>query len=139
MARNIALRDPRWDAIAATLSGLRQRRRRAVRIVDADCGCGTLLLAALTHARALGFTAIEGRGLDRSPMRIGRARRAAMRLRDPAIGVTFDAGDALGALVDEVDVPADILLCHTAVPGSMMAAAGDVVIDDPIPSGQGAE
>ena len=91
MARNIALRDPRWDAIAATLTGLRQRRRRAVRIVDADCGCGTLLLAVLTHARALGFTAIEGRGLDRSPMRIGRARRAATRLRDPATDA-FNAG-----------------------------------------------
>ena len=36
MARNIALRDPRWEAIAATLTGLRQRRRRAVRIVDHD-------------------------------------------------------------------------------------------------------
>ncbi|KQN40476.1 hypothetical protein ASG37_01340 [Sphingomonas sp. Leaf407] len=126
--RERARSDPRWADVAATLVALRDRRRHAVRIVDTDCGCGTLLIAALAHARSLGFTAIEGRGLDRSPACLGRARRAAAALHDPAIGVAFDATDVATALGEEAEAPADILLCR-AVPACGMAA-GRVVIAD---------
>lgn len=50
--------DSRWTATVAALASLRDQRRRAIRIVDADCACGTLLIAVAQHARALGSTAI---------------------------------------------------------------------------------
>ena len=53
------------------------------------------------HAKALGFTAIEGRGIDGSPAMIGRARVAAARLHEPAIGLTFEVADMIEALADE--------------------------------------
>lgn len=109
---NAAIRDPRWPAIDAALTRLRDQKRRAVRIFDADCGAGTLLLRALAHARTLGFTAIEGRGIGASPALIGRARAAAARLADPAIGVAFDVADPADALRDEAEMPPEILLCH---------------------------
>lgn len=105
-----AAHDERWPAIASALAGLRERKRCSVRIVDADCGAGCLLLHAMRYARALGFTAIEGRGIDGSPALIGRARAAASRLVDPAIGVVFENKDMLAALRDEQDFPADIVL-----------------------------
>ncbi|WP_230768913.1 SAM-dependent methyltransferase [Sphingomonas sp. Leaf4] len=129
MPRERARSDPRWADVAATLAALRGGRRHAVRIVDTDCGCGTLLIAALAHARSLGFTAIEGRGLDRSPACLGRARRAAAALHDPAIGVAFDATDVATALDQEAEAPADILLCHHALPAHA-PTAGRVVIAD---------
>lgn len=105
-----AAHDTRWPQLAARLLWLRQAGRRSVRIVDVDCGAGGLLLHAAAHARALGFLAIEGRGVDTSPALVGRARVAAARWRDPAIGVTFDLGEMLAALREEQDFPADILL-----------------------------
>jgi hypothetical protein len=104
--------DPRWPEIVDTLKSLRVARRHAVRIVDADCACGALLIATLRQARTLGFTAIEGRGIDGAPAMIGRARASAARLRDPAIGVEFDLAD--------VDHRHGLVLA--------LAAAGDVVI-----------
>jgi hypothetical protein len=131
------MHDPRWPLVSAALSDLRDRRRHAVRIVDSDCGGGSLLLHALHHARMLGFTAIEGRGIDGSPALIGRARAAAARQPDPAIGVIFECADMLAALRDEADLPADILLCEETGPKSgrpdlrdAVFAAGDRVIDD---------
>lgn len=130
--------DPRWPFIVAALAALRERNRHAVRIVDADCACGTLLIAAARYARALGFTAIEGRGIDGAPTMIGRARAAAARLHDPAIGLRFDLADMAQALVEEAAFPADMVLCHarhgdagqTGV-ATVLAAAGDRVIGDP--------
>ncbi len=107
-----AANDPRWPRIEAALAALRTNGRHAVRIVDAECGAGTLLLQALAEARWLGFKAIEGRGIDRSPLLIGRARLAARRAADPAIGVDFVAADMVAALRDEQDLPADIVICH---------------------------
>ncbi len=131
------IHDPRWPRISAALSDLRDRGRHAVRIVDADCGAGSLLLHALYHARILGFTAIEGRGIDGSPALIGRARAAAARQPDSAIGVIFECADMLAALRDEADLPADILLCQETGSKSgrpdlrdAVFAAGDRVIDD---------
>jgi hypothetical protein len=132
-----AIHDPRWPRIATVLAGLRERGRYSVRIVDADCGAGCLLLHALRHARALGFTAIEGRGIDGSPALVGRARGAADRARDPAIGVAFEVADMAHVLEAEQEVPADILLWHGSGAGEYPAhvrralrAAADVVIGD---------
>lgn len=133
-----ASHDPRWPAVMAALAALRDRKRCAVRIVDADCGAGCLLLQALRHARALGFTAIEGRGIDGAPALIGRARAAAARLRDPAIGVTFEAADMATALADEHDLPADIVLWHGVAEGvqvpDVLRLAGMLVIADRPPA-----
>jgi len=127
--------DPRWPRIAAVLAAMRERHRHAVRIVDADCACGTLLIAAVRYARALGFTAIEGHGIDDAAPLIGRARAAATRLHDPAIGLSFERADLAHALAREADVPTDILLCHHRHDADhstarLLAAAGHVVIDD---------
>lgn len=131
-----ARNDPRWPEICSALSALRAHRRHAVRIVDADCACGTLLIEAVHHARALGFTAIEGRGIDGSPALIGRARVAAARSRDPAIGLIFEVADMADALVSEADFPPDIVLWHGSRAGDdrpavrLVATAGDLVIGD---------
>ena len=107
-----ATHDPRWPVIAAALAALREDGRHAVRIVDADCGAGSLLLQAVHHARSLGFTAIEGRGIDGSPALIGRARAAANRCTNLAIGTTFDVADMVTALREEHDLPADLVIWH---------------------------
>jgi hypothetical protein len=132
--------DRRWPQIAAALGELRGRGRHAVRIVDAQCACGTLLIVAARHAHAMGFTGIEARGIDHSPARIGRARAAANRLRDPAIGFRFDVADTVQALAEEADFPADIVLWHDQSSGGLQAgireavtAAGDLIIGDPAP------
>ncbi|WP_010184929.1 hypothetical protein [Sphingomonas sp. PAMC 26605] len=104
-------RDSRWPQVAAALAALRADKRCSVRIVDADCGAGTLLLCAVRFARALGFTAIEARGVTAAPALIGRARAAAATLHDPAVGITFEQG-VPGTVQDEVDFPADIVLWH---------------------------
>ena len=129
-----ATRDPRWPHIAAALADLRERHRHAVRIVDADCACGTLLIETVRYARALGFTAIEGQGVADAPALIGRARAAAARLHDPAIGLDFEVGGLAQALAREADFPADIVLCHDQDGGiaRLLAAAGTLVIADPV-------
>lgn len=105
-----AAHDPRWPAIRVALAGLRERGRCSVRIVDADCGAGSLLILAAHHARTLGFTAVETRGIDGSPALIARARAAAVRASAPAIGLEFFVLDVFEALRAEEDLPADILL-----------------------------
>ncbi|MBW6526383.1 class I SAM-dependent methyltransferase [Sphingomonas sp. RHCKR7] len=130
--------DPRWLPLLAALADLRQRHRCSVRIVDADCGSGALLIEAAREARALGFTAIEARGIDGSPAMIARARSAAGMLRDRAIGLTFDQVDMAQALAQEAVFPADIVLWHgtsrddhRAGLGALLSAAGDRVVGDP--------
>lgn len=112
--RRAHCRDTRWPEVAAALSALRAAKRCSVRIVDADCGAGTLLLCAVRFARALGFTAIEARGIDAAPALIGRARAAAAAVRDPAIGIVFERGEPIAALGEECAFPADIVLWHGA-------------------------
>ena len=131
-----AVHDPRWPRIEAALLALRFSGRHAVRIVDADCGAGTLLLHALGHARQLGFTAVEGHGINRSSLLIGRARSAARRAADPALGVDFEVADIVAALRDEQDLPADIVICHDVARDQRPEAAravrnaGRIVIAD---------
>jgi hypothetical protein len=135
----VAQSDPRWPQIAAALADLRARHRHSVRIVDADCACGTLLIETVRHARALGFFSIEGRGINGAPTMIGRARAAAARLHDPAIGLTFELADMAEALAQEADFPADIVVYHGRhgegdQPGiaRLLAAAGDLVVSGPV-------
>ena len=131
-----ATHDERWPALATALAGLRERKRCSVRMVDSDCGAGCLLLHAACHARALGFTAIEARGIGGSPALIGRARAAAGRLHDPAIGTVFEVKDMLAGLRDEYDFPADIVLWRGATDAAQSAIvealhkAGRLVIGD---------
>lgn len=133
-------RDTRWPEVAAALAALRAAKRCSVRIVDADCGAGTLLLCAVRFARALGFTAIEARGIDATPALIGRARAAAAEVCDPAIGIVFERGEPIAALGEECAFPADIVLWHgslgtpddVAVRAEHAAlCAGHAVIADP--------
>jgi len=131
-----ATQDPRWPVIAAALATLRGDGRHAVRIIDADCGAGSLLLQAVHHARSLGFTAIEGRGIDGLPALIGRARAAASRCTNLAIGTTFEVADMVTALREEHDLPADLVICHGMAKdrrpevASVLGNAARIVIGD---------
>lgn len=100
-----------WARIDSALVDLRAQGRHAIRILDLGCGPGTWLLRTVARARDLGFTAIEGRGIDISPAMIGLARQAAVRLKDLRIGLTFDVGDILEALEQEGRHACDITLC----------------------------
>ncbi|MGX0583741.1 SAM-dependent methyltransferase [Sphingomonas sanguinis] len=126
-------RDPRWPAVEAALGALREHHRRAVRIVDADCGAGGFLIAVAERARAMGFTAIEGRGIGGSPALIGRAKAAARRHRDAAMGLVFERADPAEALATECEFPADIVVWHRGggLTGALRAA-GTSVIGDPV-------
>ena len=112
-AQNLAGKDSRWPAMLRKLKGLRRRGRRSIRIVDADCGAGELLIHAARKAREMGFVAIEGRGIDSDPYLIAKALRAAARQSDPAIGLVFAQVDPDEVLREEAEYPADLLLCPT--------------------------
>lgn len=130
-----AERDRRWPAMLRTLKRLRKRGRHSIRIVDADCGAGDLLIHAARRARELGFVAIEGRGIDTDPRLVASARCAAARQADPAIGLVFELGDQDAAMRDEAEFPADLLLCSAsradahATAESARAAADRVLCD----------
>jgi SAM-dependent methyltransferase len=116
-----------WARIDAALMEIRERRRHALRILDVGCGPGTWLLRAVLRARELGFTAIEGHGIDVSREMVALARTAAAEIDDPAIGLTFDVSDLRAALVQEEAGDCDIVLCLYGVlnhlPGSAHAEA----------------
>lgn len=113
-AQGRAEKDRRWPAMLRKLKGLRKRGRRSIRIVDADCGTGELLIHAVRRAREMGFVAIEGRGIDSDPRLIANARRAAARQRDPAIGLVFEQGDKDRVMREEDEYPVDLLLCSAS-------------------------
>ncbi|OJU22421.1 MAG: hypothetical protein BGN95_09515 [Sphingomonas sp. 66-10] len=121
----LAKEDHRWRVITRKLAALRARGRRSVRLVDANCGDGELLIAAGRHARALGFVAIEAHGVDGNAALIAHAQAAACFVDDPAIGFEFAVGDAEPVLRDEAAFPADIVLYAEQTPGAdtMSAAA----------------
>lgn len=137
VGRRCPCKDERWPDIVDALDQLRAAKRCSVRIIDADCGAGSLLLHAVRYARAIGFTAIEARGIDGVPMLIGRARAAAASASDRAIGVTFETADLMAALAEEQEFPADIVIWHghaasidQAMIERAVAAAGRLVITD---------
>lgn len=100
-----------WARIDATLIDLRTHRRHAIRIVDLGCGAGDWLIRTAQRARALGFTAIEARGVDSDPVAVAVAARRAEEHRDPAIGLTFEVGRFGEVLEEERDTACDIILC----------------------------
>lgn len=100
-----------WARIDAALIDLRAQGRHAIRVLDLGCGPGTWLLRTAARARDLGFTAIEGRGIDISPAMIALAREAAMDMPDPQIGLAFDVGDILETLEQEGQHACDLALC----------------------------
>lgn len=97
--------------IDAALIDLRAHRRHAIRILDLGCGAGDWLILTAQRARELGFTAIEGRGVDSNPALIAEAARAALRQPDPAVGLTFEVGNFGEVLEEERDAACDIVLC----------------------------
>lgn len=134
-AQDRAEKDHRWPAMLRKLKGLRKRGRRAIRIVDADCGAGELLIHAVQRAREMGFVAIEGRGIDADPRLIASALRAAARQGDPAIGLVFEQGDPDRVLREEAEYPADLLLCPASDTGArelkaLARTAADTVLWD---------
>lgn len=134
-ARTRAGKDRRWPAMLRKLKGLRKRGRRSIRILDADCGAGELLIQAVRRARELGFVAIEGRGIDSDPRLIARARQAAARQTDPAIGLVFEEGDMTHAMREETGFPVDLLLCPSSGESEcelagLAHAAGETVLWD---------
>lgn len=135
-AEAVAARDLRWPAVLDQLKMLRAAGRRSVRIVDAACGNGALLLPALRQARALGFVAIEARGVDGDAAALARARRAAAAMADLAIAVQFDCGTVEAALRAEAAFPADILLyaadrTEMARFAALARRAGDMALGGP--------
>ena len=100
-----------WARIDAALLDLKANRRHAIRILDLGCGEGRWLIRATRRARQLGFTAIEGRGVDHDPANIAIATAAARAQPDLAIGLTFEVGSFGEALEDERDTACDIVLC----------------------------
>jgi hypothetical protein len=94
------------------LRDLRDTGRRAISILDTRCRNGDLLIRAARHARALGFVAIEARGVDALAGGIAAARTAARAWPDPGIGFVFDVRPRGGAFPIE-DLEADILIGST--------------------------
>ena len=117
MSTNLYLSDPAADLrIAAQIDdiliALRSKGRHAIRILDLGCGAGGWLFRAVLRARMLGFAAIEGRGIDDEPRALDRAQETAAHIHDPRIGLSFDLGETQGALAEEEDHGADIILIH---------------------------
>lgn len=125
--------DPRWHSLKARLETMRSNGRRAVRIVDVNCGNGALLVRAASFARSLGFLAIEAVGVDGRTTYIEDARRRARTVVDLAIGLTFEVGHPLPRLEEEAQFPADIILFEAParLPPSLRDAvkrAGDLAL-----------
>lgn len=110
--------DHRWKALCSQLERLHAQGRRAVRIVDVNCGDGALLVAAAHYARRLGFVAIEGLGAERDPAQIDEARRLSRAFAHPTIGLTLELADPLPMLQAEAEFPADIVLYKAPKRGS---------------------
>lgn len=107
--RTVLATDSFGAAIDAALRALRDRGRRAIRILDLDSRSGKRLIRVAERARAFGFVSIEARGCARSRLAMQAARRAAALHRDYAIGWHFDVTAPASAL-DEEDAGADIVL-----------------------------
>jgi SAM-dependent methyltransferase len=99
-----------WARIDAVLRDLHVHNRHAIRIIEVGCGDGKWLIRTAARARELGFTAIEGRGVDRDTLHIAAARCAAHDHPDPAIGLTFEVGTLGETLEEEGEQGCDILL-----------------------------
>ena len=120
---------PSHAQIASRLAEWRHRGHRSIRMLDLECGCGDRLLRAAAKARELGFVSIEGRGVDRSPHNVRRARRRAESEVHPSTSLVFEIGEPIAALAAEHDGAADLILLSEArpYPSSPLGAALDRV------------
>ena len=100
-----------WERIDGALLDLQAHHRHAIRILDLGCGDGRWLIRATDRARALGFTAIEGRGVDTDAAAVAAATAAAQAHADLAIGLSFEVGALGEVLEEEGDNACDIILC----------------------------
>jgi hypothetical protein len=97
--------------VDALFAALREQGRRAVRIVDLDCGTGRRIRRVARRARALGFVSVEARGCARGGREAAAATRAGAARPDPAVGFQFDATDPDAALLEERD-DADLVIAQ---------------------------
>jgi SAM-dependent methyltransferase len=67
------------------------------------------------RARDLGFSAIDGRGIDIAPAMVDLARSRLRYAYDPRIGLRFEIGDMIDVLADEDEESFDIVLCLNGV------------------------
>ncbi len=89
-ARAIAIRPLRRADRPRRLPEWRHRGHRSIRILDLGCGNGDRLLRAAGAARALGFVAIEGRGVSLWPGGIRHARQQAEVAAHPSTSLAFE-------------------------------------------------
>lgn len=134
--RAVQCQDRRWPAIVSALRRLRAANRHSVRIIDTNCDQGELLLCAARQASALGFTAIEAKGIEGGLASVRHAQRLAARLDDPAIGISFEACALADALAEEGEFPADIVIAHhdalfDPTVADLLIAAGRMLIVEP--------
>ena len=118
-----------WRRIDGALVDLRTQGREHVRILDLGCGPGTWLMRAALHARALGFTAIETRGIDISAELIGMAQRSASRIHVPGIALDFAVQDLEAALAGETADSCDLILCLYGVLNHLPAVRHAAIAD----------
>jgi SAM-dependent methyltransferase len=104
-----------WSRLDAMLVRMWTEGRRAIRILDLGCGPGTWLMRLALRARDLGFSAIDGWGIDLSPAMIDLARSRMRFAHDPHIGLRFDVGDLIDATAEEDARSFDIVLCLNGV------------------------
>lgn len=100
-----------WQRIEAALVELRLQGRRTIRILDLGCGPGTWTLRTALRARALGFEAVEARGVDLSAGLIALAHDSAGAARGPGLAIDFAVEDLEAALALEAVRSCDLILC----------------------------
>jgi SAM-dependent methyltransferase len=120
-----------WARLDAMLVRMWTEGRRAIRILDAGCGPGSWLLRLAVRARDLGFSAIDGIGVDVSPAMIDIARSRLRLALDPHIGLRFEVADMLDVMEIEDEHSFDIVICLNGVlnhlePADRVRAAADM-------------
>jgi hypothetical protein len=114
------------EEIEDFLVALRKAGRRAILIVDADCGDGRRLIKVACRAREFGFRVIDARGYDASSRRIAAAVSAVTHV-DRAIDFRFAMLDRNAPLLlDEGgEGQADLLLAAASRSAANLADAID--------------